>query len=43
MDKYDYIYKKAKDVYAESNTGGGKSKPPKKEEVKNDTQTNFNK
>ena len=43
MDQYDYIYKKAKDVYSESTTGGGKVKPKKEEPAKNETGVNFNK
>ena len=43
MDKYDFIYKKAKDVYSESTTGGGRVKPKKEEPIKIETSSNFNK
>ena len=43
MDKYDFIYKKAKDVYSESTTGGGRVKAKKEEPSKMETSSNFNK
>ena len=37
------IYKKAKDVYTDSTTGGGRVKPKKEDPIKIETQSNFSK
>ena len=43
MNDYDYIYRKAKEVYSESTTGGGRIRIKKDEPIKSETQPNFNK